>query len=371
VRRFFCFSVIDRSVCCVLSGVKRARALVHSKSIGNVLRVRLFLDPEQSCALFNKRDGQAHHATLTAARVEDLTHSAVRSKLKLDSSGSVPPSPNPAYSTGGFPSAPASPTPAPERTSNVHPTAPVPTGLPVALEKETVVTESPRTPTSPPAAPKRLPPPPPPLNTSPTASPPSNGNGLPLSSPSSPPTAEKALPVKSPPRTVSVDSMSNESGGHGSVGGAASPTSPNSVLSASHISPPPRNHQSEALAYSKFEAEEEARERREAAEKLQREEARRAEEEVRRVAKEAERKKREKEEAERQRRKKAEEEKRAREEMELRTKAEQKREAKESLRKKFEDEGPGDVLLTGSVTVQGGDSLVSQIEGPYQVSIAI
>jgi hypothetical protein len=143
--------------------------------------------------------------------------------------------------------------------------------------------------------------------------------------------------------------------------------SPSSAVSASRISPPPRNHESEALALSKYEAEEEARERREAAEKLHREEVRRAEEETKRLAREAEMRKQEEEAAERERQRKAEEERRLREEMEVMRKAEEKREAREMLRKRFKQQGPGEVLLTGSVTVQGGESLVSGPRGPSKV----
>jgi len=67
-------------------GVKRARALVHSRAVGSKLQ---------------------HQATLTVPRAEDLTEGLVRSKLKLDtgsSSSSLPSSPNPqAFHSGPSP----------------------------------------------------------------------------------------------------------------------------------------------------------------------------------------------------------------------------------------------------------------------------
>lgn len=63
-------------------GVKRARALVHSRAVGAKLN---------------------HQATVTVTRPADLTLNAVRSKLKLDTgsaSSSLPPSPNPQLSAG-------------------------------------------------------------------------------------------------------------------------------------------------------------------------------------------------------------------------------------------------------------------------------
>lgn len=57
-----------------LSGVKRARSLVHQRSLASALK---------------------HYASLTVSNVDTFSHAIVRSKLRLDGgSGSLPPSPN-------------------------------------------------------------------------------------------------------------------------------------------------------------------------------------------------------------------------------------------------------------------------------------
>lgn len=76
--RFLLFTLLPDNT----GGVKRARALVHSRAVGTKLQ---------------------HQATLTISRPSDLTLNAVRSKLKLDTgsaSPSLPSSPNPQLSTG-------------------------------------------------------------------------------------------------------------------------------------------------------------------------------------------------------------------------------------------------------------------------------
>lgn len=76
--RFLLFTLLPDNT----GGVKRARALVHSRAVGTKL---------------------LHQASLTIARPSDLTINAVRSKLKLDTgsaASSLPPSPNPQMSAG-------------------------------------------------------------------------------------------------------------------------------------------------------------------------------------------------------------------------------------------------------------------------------
>lgn len=72
-----------------LSGVKRARSLVHQRTLASALK---------------------HYASLSVSNVDTFSHAIVRSKLRLDGgSGSLPPSPN--IQQSHFSSRPVSPNP--------------------------------------------------------------------------------------------------------------------------------------------------------------------------------------------------------------------------------------------------------------------
>ncbi|KAL8283168.1 hypothetical protein RQP46_005946 [Phenoliferia psychrophenolica] len=79
-----------------VSGVQRARALVHSRAVAASFRVFQLAVLSYGLSLLTfLATPQAHQATLTAANLAEFSASAVRQKLKLDGTSSLPPSPLP------------------------------------------------------------------------------------------------------------------------------------------------------------------------------------------------------------------------------------------------------------------------------------